>query len=174
MVLHWCLCVCCITQSCPTLCSPMDCSPLGSPVPGIPQARILGVGCHALLQRIFPIQGSNPCLLGFLHWQMGSSPLAPPAEPATLVDSCHYSLFSQSLSCVQLSDPKSCRVPGFPVLHYILGLAQTHVHWIGDAIQPSHPLSPLSPSAPSLSQHQGLLHYIFVQTHEMYNCTNEP
>ena len=34
-------------------------------------------------------------------------------------------------------------IPGFPVLHYLLALAQTHVHWVGDAIQPSHPLSPL-------------------------------
>ena len=36
-----------------------------------------------------------------------------------------------------------CSAPGFPVLHYLLELAQTHVHWVGDAIQPSHPLSPL-------------------------------
>ena len=37
----------------------------------------------------------------------------------------------------------NCSIPGFPVLHYLLALAQTHVHWVGDAIQPSHPLSPL-------------------------------
>ena len=36
-----------------------------------------------------------------------------------------------------------CSMPGLPVLHYLLELAQTHVHWVGDAIQPSHPLSPL-------------------------------
>ena len=49
-----------------------------------------------------------------------------------------------------------CSTPGFPVLHQLLGLAQTHVHQVSDAIQPSHPL--LSPSSPafSLSQHQGL------------------
>ena len=47
-------------------------------------------------------------------------------------------------------------MPGFPVLHYLLELAQTHVHRIGDAIQPSHPLSPPSPPALNLSQHQGL------------------
>ena len=49
-----------------------------------------------------------------------------------------------------------CSTPGFPVLHQLPSLAQTHVHQVSDAIQPSHPL--LSPSSPafSLSQHQGL------------------
>ena len=46
-----------------------------------------------------------------------------------------------------------CSTPGFPVLHYLLKFAQTHVHWLGDAIQPSHPLSPTSPAL-NLSQHQ--------------------
>ena len=45
--------------------------------------------------------------------------------------------------------------PGFPVLHDLLELAQTHVHRVGDAIQPSHPLSPPSLPALNLSQHQG-------------------
>ena len=39
-----------------------------------------GVGCHALLQGISPTEGSNPCLLHLLHWQVGSSPLAPPGR----------------------------------------------------------------------------------------------
>ena len=47
-------------------------------------------------------------------------------------------------------------MPGFPVLHYLLEFAQTHVHWVGDDIQPSHPLSPPFPLALSLSQDQGL------------------
>ena len=47
-------------------------------------------------------------------------------------------------------------MPGFPVHHQLLELAQTHVHRVGDAIQPSHPLSSPSPPAFSLSQHQGL------------------
>ena len=50
--------------------------------------------------------------------------------------------------------------PSFSVLHYLMELAQTHVHWVGDAIQPSHPLSPPSPQALSLSQHQGLFQYV--------------
>ena len=49
--------------------------------------------------------------------------------------------------------PWNCSTPGFPVLHYLLEFTQTHVHWVSDAIQPSHPLSPPSPF---LSQHQGL------------------
>ena len=48
-----------------------------------------------------------------------------------------------------------CSTPGFPVLHCLLEFAQTHVHWVGDAIQPSYPLSSPSPPALNLSQHQG-------------------
>ena len=74
---------------------------------------------------------------------------------------CHYVsvvlmltllLFSHSV----MSDPMDCSTPGFPVLHHLPELAQTHVHWVRDAIQPSHPLSSPSPPAFSLSQHQGL------------------
>ena len=61
-----------------TLCNPVSCSLPGSSVYGDSPSRNCGVGCHALLQGIFPIQGSNPSLLWFLHWQAGSSPLAPP------------------------------------------------------------------------------------------------
>ena len=49
-----------------------------------------------------------------------------------------------------------CSTPGFPVLHHLRELVQTHVHWVGDAIQLSHPLSSPSPPAFNLSQHQGL------------------
>ena len=72
--------MCLVTQLCPTLCNPMamDCSPPGSSVRGILQARILGVGCRALLQGIFPIQGSNPglphCRWIFYHFSYQGSP----------------------------------------------------------------------------------------------------
>ena len=56
--------------------------------------------------------------------------------------------------CPTLCDPMDCSTPGFPVLHYLLEFAQTHVHWVGDAIQP-HPVSSPSPAL-NLSQHQGL------------------
>ena len=49
--------------------------------------------------------------------------------------------------CLTLCNPMDCSTPGFPVLHYLPELAQTHVHWVNDAIQPSHPL--LSPSSPA-------------------------
>ena len=57
-----------------------------------------------------------------------------------------------SQSCPTLCDPMDCSTPGFPVLHH----AQTHDHWISDAIQPSHPLPSPSPPAFNLSKHQGL------------------
>ena len=63
---------------------------------------------------------------------------------------------SGAQSYLTLCDPVDCSTPGFPVLHHLLEFTQTHVHWVGDAIQPSHPLSPHSPPAFSLSQHQGL------------------
>ena len=52
-----------VSQSCPTLCDPMDCSPPGSSVHGDSPGRNTGMGCHVLLWRIFPTQGSNPGLL---------------------------------------------------------------------------------------------------------------
>ena len=55
--------LCLVAQSCPTLCNPMDCSPPGSSVHGDSPGRNTGVGCHALLQGIFPTQGWNPGLL---------------------------------------------------------------------------------------------------------------
>ena len=49
-----------------------------------------------------------------------------------------------------------CSMPGFPVFHYLLEFSQIHIHWIGDAILPSYPLSSPSPPALNFSQHQGL------------------
>ena len=69
--------------------------------------------------------------------------------------SMHFSSV-QSLSHVQLLWPMDCGTPGFPVHHQLSELVKTHVHWVGDAIQPSHPLSSPSPAAFNLSQHQGL------------------
>ena len=57
-----------------------------------------------------------------------------------------------------------CSTPGLPVLHHLPEFAQTHVHWVGDAIQPSHPLSSPSPPAFSLSQHQGLFQWVILAT----------
>ena len=62
------------------------------------------------------------------------------------------------LSCVWLF--VTPWTPDFPVLHYLPEFAQTHVHWVSDAIQPSYPLSPPSPPALNLSQHQGVFHWV--------------
>ena len=72
------------------------------------------------------------------------------------------SLFCSSVTqlCPTLCDPMDCSTPGFPLLHCLLELAQTHVHRVGDAIQPSHPLSPSSPRTFNLSQHQGLFQWV--------------
>ena len=60
----------------------------------------------------------------------------------------------QPLSCVRLCNPMDCSTSEFPVLHHLPELAQTHVRWVDDAIQPSCPLSLPSPPAINLSQHQ--------------------
>ena len=62
----------------------------------------------------------------------------------------------ESLCHVRLCNPMYCSTPGFPVFYCLPEFAQTHVHWVSDAIQPSHPLLPPSPLAVSLSQHQSL------------------
>ena len=55
-----------------------------------------------------------------------------------------FSIVVQLLSPTGLCNHMDCSMPGFPILHYLLEFAQTHVHWVGDALQPSHPLSPPS------------------------------
>ena len=110
-----------IAQSCPTLSDPMDCSPPGSSVHGIFQARVLEWGAIAF---------SKACSMCCI------------TDITTLV---------RSLSCLNLWNPMNCNMPGFPVLHYLPEFVQTHVHWISDAIQPSHSLSSPSPLALNLS-----------------------
>ena len=61
---------------------------------------------------------------------------------------------SVTQSCLTLCDPMNRSIPGLPVHHQLLESTQTHVHWVSDAIQPSHPLSSHSPPAFNLSQHQ--------------------
>ena len=79
----------------------------------------------------------------------------------------HRLFFSESpwdrlllFSCSVMSDSMDCSMPGFPVLHHLLEFAQTHVHWISDTIQPSHPLSFPSSPAFNLSQHWGLFQWV--------------
>ena len=85
-----------------------------------------------------------------VHWQLWYI--------CTVEYSVQFSLVAQL--CPTLSDPMDCSTPGFPVHHQLLQFTQTHVHRVGDAIQPSHPLLSPSPPAFNLSQHQGLFQRI--------------
>ena len=67
---------------------------------------------------------------------------------------------SVAQSCLTLCNPMNRSTPGLPVHHQFPESTQTHVHWVGDAIQPSHPLSSPSPPAFSLSQHQSLFQWV--------------
>ena len=70
----------------------------------------------------------------------------------------HSVKFTQS--CPTLCAPMDCSTPGLPVHHQLPEFTQIHVHWVGDAIQPSHPLSSPSPPAFNLSQYQGLFKWV--------------
>ena len=69
---------------------------------------------------------------------------------------CSVQFSSVAQSCLTFCDPMNHSTPGLPVHHQLPEFTQTHVHQVGDAIQPSHPLSSPSPPALNLSQHQGL------------------
>ena len=75
-----------------------------------------------------------------------------------LSHSVQFSLVAQS--CPTLCNPMNHSMPGLPVHHQLPESTQTNVHWVGDAIQPSHPLSSPSPPTFNLSQHQGLFQWV--------------
>ena len=87
--------------------------------------------------------------------QADSLPSELPGKHSTM---CCY--FSVAQSCPTLCNPMDCSMPGFPVLRHLSEFAQTHVLWVGDAIQPSHPLSSPFPPAFNLSQHQGPFQWV--------------
>ena len=146
----------------------MDCSPPDSSVHGILQARI-----QQWVAIPFSRGSSQPRIEPGPPALPGCSLLSePPGEPCVCVYVYHryfYTLF-QILSpyqfssvvqvCPTLCDPMDCSTPDFPVHHQLREFTQTHVHWVGDAIQPSHPLSSPSPPAFNLSQHQGLFQWV--------------
>ena len=86
--------------------------------------------------------------------------ILPPAPkpPLAIQQVCPVSSVTQS--CPTLYDPMDCSMPSLPVHHQLLEFTQTHVHWVSDAIQPSHPLSSPSPPAFNLFQHQGLFKWV--------------
>ena len=159
-------------QLCPTLCDPTDGSPPGSPVPGILQARTLewvAISFSNAWKRKVKVKSLSRSRLLATPWTAAYQ--APPSMDfpgkSTAVG-CHRLLrflgISQFNSVAQsypiLCDSMGCNMPGFLVHHQLLEAAQTHVHWVSDAIQPSHPLSYPSPPAFNLSQHQGLFKWV--------------
>ena len=80
------------------------------------------------------------------------------ALPWCSISSVQFSSFAQS--CPTLCDPMNCSTPGLPVHHQLPEFTQTHIHQVGDAIQPSHPLSSSSPPARNPSQHQSLFQWV--------------
>ena len=132
-------------------------------------------GGHSCGETVFPLSSREQsgrhlevCWLGLLgpggrhpagvcspiHWVWVRGDLYVTFQMCELFHSC-----SVVKSCLTFCDPMDCSTPGFSVLHHLLEFAQTHVPWISDAIQPSHPLLSPSPPAFNLSQHQGFFQW---------------
>ena len=103
----------------------------------------------------------------------GKLPFRPPGKPIKIlyvwtfvctlssgVSGSSVPFSSVAQLCPTFCDPTDCSTPGFPVHHQLPELAQTHVHHIGDAIQPSHPLLFPSPPTFNLPQHQDLFQWV--------------
>ena len=88
------------------------------------------------------------------------------------IDSDYMVVVAQLLSWVWFCDLKVCSTPGFPVLHYLLEFAQTIVHWVGDAIQPFHPLLP--PSSPPVLSSRAVFPSIMFFSNESALCIRWP
>ena len=85
---------------------------------------------------------------------------SPSCVVLSFLDCLHVWLLFFAKSCPTLCDPMNCSIPGSCVLHYFLEFAQIYIHWVGDAISPTHPLPPSPPFAFSLSQYQGLFQWV--------------
>ena len=148
-----------VAQLCLTLCDPINFGPPDPSVCGILQARILERVAVPFSRGSFQPRDRTwvSCIMGrfFAIWATRNSPHK--GLPTNL-----WAKFVvvQPLSHVWLWDPMKCSTAGYPVLHYLPEFAQTHVHWVGDAIPLSHPLSTPSPLALNLSQHQGLFQWV--------------
>ena len=112
--------------------------------------QAVGVSCN--LQSPHPTLGDSAALS-----PLRSTELDHCTSDSTVHMNPWFSLVTQS--CLTLCNPMDYSMPGFPVHHQLPELNQTHVHWVGDAIQPSHPLSSPSPIF-NLPQHQGLFQWV--------------
>ena len=82
------------------------------------------------------------------------------SHPSSSIHSASVQFSSVTQLCPKTCDPMDCSTPGLPVHHQLPEFTQTHVHWVSDAIQPSHLLLSPSPPALNLSQHQGLFKWV--------------
>ena len=136
------------------------CRPWDSP------GKNTGMGCHFLLQ----------CMKVKSKSEVAQScpTLSDPMDCSLPGSSVHGIFFSSvqfssvTQSCPTLCDPMNHSTPGLPVHHQLPEFTQTHVHRVGDAIQPSHPLSSPSPPVPNPFQHQSLIQSIN-SSHEVAN-----
>ena len=130
-----------VPSLCPTLCNPMDCSLPGSTIHGILQARILEWVAISFSR------GSSWCR----DWTCMSCALQEDFLPDELEMGCLLSAFycSVAQSCLTLCDSVDCSTPGFPILYCLPEFSQTHVHWVNNAMQTSHPLSSPPASFPA-------------------------
>ena len=96
----------------------------------------------------------------FLFTVKNSSILQCPNQMPALKSFLDIQFSSVTQLCLTLWGPMKCSTPGLPVHHQFPEFTQTHVHWVGDAIQPSHSLSSPSPPALNLSQHHGLFKWV--------------
>ena len=97
----------------------------------------------------------------YIHMQQNEVVPLPKIQKITQNRSKTSVWFSSvTQSCPTLCNPMNRSMPGLPVRHQLPEFTQTHSHWVGDAIQSSHPLSSPSPHAPNLSQHQGLFKWV--------------
>ena len=135
--------------------------PARLPRPWDSPGKNTGVGCHFLLQCMkvkSESEVAQSCLT--LSDPMDCSPPGSSIHGIFQARVLEWGAIAFSAqSCPILCDSKDSSMPGFPVLHYLLEFAQAHVHWFGDASQPSHPLPP-SPFAFNLSQDQGLFQWV--------------
>ena len=140
-----------VAQSCSTLCNPMDCSPprllcpwdsSGNNGVAMPSSRGSSL-----------TQGWKLCLLSLA---LAGEFFTTSATWGQTITKLSVQFSSVAQLCPTLCDPMNCSTPGLPVHHHLLEFTQTHVHRVGDAIQPSHLLSSPSPPAPNPSQHQSL------------------
>ena len=95
-------------------------------------------------------------LVGFSPWGCKESDVTERLTPSLSCTEISLNFSSVAQSCPTLHDPMNCSTPGLPVHHQLPEFTQTHVRRVGDAIQPSHPLSSPFPPAPNPSQHQSL------------------